>query len=130
MPAAELLAWAAHDRHRVWTFRVSDRFGDYGLCGIGSFVRNGGRAELIDFLLSCRVMGRGVEETMLQTLADDARSCGCKDLSATYVPTTRNRPCEEWLKRCRGVQLRDSVYRFDLDALRGTEGVAAQADCQ
>jgi len=58
-----------------------------------------GAIEVRDFLLSCRVMGRRVEETMLHVAVDHARSEGLAELRATYVPTKRNRPCLEFLER-------------------------------
>ena len=59
---------------RVWTFRVRDRFGDSGLSGLASLALEGPRAVIVDFLLSCRVMGRRVEETMLSWLVRCARA--------------------------------------------------------
>ena len=34
LTTAELFAWAEAENHNLWTFRVADRFGEYGLCGI------------------------------------------------------------------------------------------------
>ena len=49
--------------------RVADRLGDAGLTGIVSVEVDGRRRTLVDFVLSCRVMGRRVEETMLHLAA-------------------------------------------------------------
>ncbi len=96
LTAAELLAWSQAPGNFLWTFRVTDKFGDYGLCGIASFVKKNSGGELTDFLLSCRVMSRGVEETMLCTVAEKARSLGCAELCAIHVPTPKNQPVEKW----------------------------------
>ena len=44
---------------------VSDQFGDMGLVGIISVEVTGDEGHLVDFILSCRVMGRKVEEALI-----------------------------------------------------------------
>lgn len=114
MTAAELLAWSQQEGHRLWTFRVADKFGDYGLCGIGSFAREGANGRLMDFLLSCRVMGRGVEETMLNLIVRHAQDAGCGELYAEYIPTPKNKPCEKWFSNQPKLQRANGVFRVSL----------------
>ena len=98
LATSDLLSWAQTDGHALWTFRVADKFGDYGLCGIASLVRDGLQAQMLDFLLSCRVMGRGVEAAMLATLVCHARDSGVQMVWADYVPSPKNQPCCTWLR--------------------------------
>lgn len=114
MPAAELLSWAQTKGHAVWTFRVWDRFGDYGLCGISSFVQDGATGHMEDFLLSCRAMTRGVEDAMLATVMQHAREVGCGVLSAKYVPSSRNVPCKRWLESLSPVSQEGNRFIFSL----------------
>jgi FkbH-like protein len=95
MSSRELAAWAIERDHQVLVFRVADKFGDYGLVGIAtlSFDRVAGTAEIEDFVLSCRVMGRKIEETMLHVLAARAKAAGAVSMSAEYLATPRNQPC-------------------------------------
>ena len=95
----ELMAWAAADDHLVLTFRVADRFGDSGLTGLVGLEFEGPRARLVDFVLSCRVMGRNVEETLLHVAAAHARVRGAAELVAEFRPTSRNAPCLEFFRR-------------------------------
>jgi FkbH-like protein len=97
LPAHELRAWAKGDGRYVWTFRVADKFGDYGLCGVVSLVKEGTRGRIVDLVLSCRVMGRGVEEAMLSTVAQKAKELDCAELELEYVPTEKNQPMKHWL---------------------------------
>jgi FkbH-like protein len=90
---AELRDWAAGDGRQVWTFRIQDRFGDSGLTGIASLELHGEAANIVDFVLSCRVMGRRVEETMLSHLARAAGELGVRELVAVYLPTAKNGVC-------------------------------------
>jgi FkbH-like protein len=84
--------WASAAANRVMVFRVRDRFDDYGLTGLASLSVNGTEAEVQDFVLSCRVMGRGVERTMLHAIVEQARILGAARVVATYSPTPRNGP--------------------------------------
>lgn len=96
---AELHDWAAQEGHQLWTFRVGDKFGEQGLTGILSVDVQGSKAQVIDFILSCRVMGRKVEEAMVATAVDYARSLGLEEVYAVYLPTRKNKPCLDfWLR--------------------------------
>ncbi len=96
---SELFAWAQSDQRRFWAFRVSDRFGDSGLTGILSLEFTGPTAEIIDFILSCRVMGRKVEEAMLSVAVQHCQRLGVEQLTAVYLPTSRNKPCLDFWMR-------------------------------
>jgi FkbH-like protein len=115
MSATELLSWAQANNHSLWAFRVRDKFGDYGLCGIGSLARNGATAQIVDFLLSCRVMGRGVEESMLAAVLQHAKDAGCSTVCAEYISTVRNAPLRKWLQSLPAVQREGDWFVFALD---------------
>jgi FkbH-like protein len=99
MSQAEFLDWSTREGVKVWTARVTDRFGDHGLTGLVGVQRDGSRLRLVDFVLSCRVMGRRVEETLLAVAATHARATGLEGLEVTYLPTEKNRPCLDFLLR-------------------------------
>ena len=111
---AQLLEWAASPGRYCWTFRVSDRFGDYGLTGLASIETAGDSASLADFILSCRVLGRGVEHAMLSTVLHEARRLGLRRVSAQYRETPRNNPCLQFLRSSGAVAGGDSVFRYEL----------------
>jgi len=98
--------------------RVSDRFGDEGWVGFALFEREGDRARLDSFLLSCRVIGRRVEHAFLAACLEDLRAEGAQRVDATYRPTPRNALCENFLPDAgfsRAGETEDEVsYTFDL----------------
>jgi FkbH-like protein len=98
MSEAELMAWAEQDPHRIWTLRVSDKFGDAGLTGIVSLEIQDRSAQIVDFILSCRVLGRKIEETMLATAIHHSRALGVEEVYARYIPTAKNKPCLDFFK--------------------------------
>lgn len=98
MSQDELLRWQGVGSRKIFVFRVSDKFGDYGLTGITSLRMEENKAEIVDFILSCRVMGRHVEETMLQVAVKYAVCLEVKQIYARYTPTEKNKPCLEFWK--------------------------------
>jgi len=98
MTEAELLDWLKEDNRKFWTFRVSDKFGDSGLTGIASLEVNGKIGTIVDFVLSCRVFGRKIENAMLHTITEYAAGLKLEELHAGYIPTLKNKPCLDFLK--------------------------------
>jgi FkbH-like protein len=71
--------------------RLLDRFGDNGIIAvlIGRLQEDGDL--LIDtWLMSCRVLGRQVEPSSLNLIAEQARRLGARRLIGEYVPTKKN----------------------------------------
>ena len=99
MTESDLKDWARAADRKVWTFRVSDKFGDSGLTGLVSIEAGKEEGEIVDFVLSCRVIGRKVEETMLHTVIGFARSSGLKTVRARHFPTAKNKPCLEFWRK-------------------------------
>lgn len=95
----ELMQWARQPGHGFWTVRVADRFGDAGLTGLLGLSVEGDRVRIIDYVLSCRVMGRKVEETMAALAVQFAREQGAREVVAEYQPTAKNGPCLEFWRR-------------------------------
>lgn len=98
MSESELMAWSKQKHHRLWTLRVADKFGDAGLTGIVSLEIQEGQAQIVDFVLSCRVLGRHVEETMLAAAVQHAQAMGIQNVYARFVATAKNKPCLEFFK--------------------------------
>src|SRR6185369_1758559 len=77
--------------------RVVDRFGDYGLVGVLMYETEGDRYKVDTFLLSCRVLGRGVEHALASELGRRAVKEGKQFVELTCVPTQRNQPALEFI---------------------------------
>ncbi len=73
--------------------RVRDRFGDAGVVGL-ALARTVGETCTIDsLLLSCRVIGRGIETALLAHIAANAERAGATRLVGEFVPTKKNVVC-------------------------------------
>lgn len=80
----------------VRAMRVKDRYGDHGLVGLAMVNYREGTAEIDTFLLSCRVISRGVESALLAWLAAEAARRQCTSISGWFLPTRKNAPCREF----------------------------------
>ena len=100
MSEEELCDWSSSDNRHLWTFRVADKFGDAGVTGLASIQIEQESATIIDFVLSCRVIGRMVEETMLHFVTRVTEELGVNNIIAEYVPTPNNNVCLSfWIER-------------------------------
>jgi FkbH-like protein len=91
--AVEVEQFAAAPGGQAIALRVRDRFGDSGVVGL-ALARTEGETCLIDsLLLSCRVIGRGVETALLAVIAENARRAGACRLVGEFIPTKKNQLC-------------------------------------
>ena len=98
---AELKTLLADPAARIFIAHVKDRFGDHGL--VGAAVITGD--EIAGLVLSCRVLGMGVEHEFLRRiLADQSR------LSARINETSRNLPARN-IYRDHGFVLEAGMWR-------------------
>jgi FkbH-like protein len=114
---AELADWAADPDRAFWTFTVSDRFGAAGLTGLLGLEVSGRTCRIVDFVLSCRVMGRRVEETITHVAVAWARTRDMDSVEARLLPTKKNQPCLDFWNRS-GFTKRDGEFLFTWDAAR------------
>lgn len=101
---AAVRAFADSDDSIVYSVRVSDRFGEHGLVGTAILRRSGDIWEIDTLLLSCRVLGRGVETAILSALVAAAREGGAHLLRGLFIPTAKNAPARDFYSR-HGFQL-------------------------
>lgn len=88
--------WAETPDHSIYTFNVSDRFGDFGLVGLASLALNGKQAQISDFVMSCRVMGKKVEEALLGYTVAQAKAAGADQVLAPPADGPRNEPAKSF----------------------------------
>ncbi len=112
------------------TVRVADRFGDYGLVGVLAFARTADALRVDTFLLSCRVLGRGVEQRLLAELGRRAESAGLAHIELPFVAAPRNAPARAFLEALRPHERRGSAFVIEACAAQAQrpEGVAPAAE--
>ena len=94
--AAEVEEFAAAAGGQAVVVRVRDRFGDAGVVGLALARRQGDSCVIDSLLLSCRVIGRGIESALLAYIGQQALRSGAKRLVGEYIATKKNAPCAEF----------------------------------
>ena len=76
---------------RVYCMSVSDRFGDNGVTGTVFLEPVDDITVAVDtLLLSCRILGKGIEEAFFKTVLNLLRLDGYRKVKAAYLPTAKN----------------------------------------
>ncbi|MDZ4700272.1 MAG: HAD-IIIC family phosphatase [Rhodothermales bacterium] len=110
---------------------VSDRFGDYGLVGAVLFTSDDEALLVETLLLSCRALGRSVEQRMAIHLGEAALQRGLRFVDIAYIETPRNLPVRQFLENTGAENRLDQgdhvIYRFDARRLAHMDPIAAAA---
>jgi FkbH-like protein len=80
----------------IFGVHVSDRFGNYGFTGLLMGRRWANQYLTDTFLLSCRVLGRGVEHQVFCWLGNYAKSLGCEFVQIPFHATAKNAPAQQF----------------------------------
>jgi len=80
----------------VHCLSVRDKFGDNGISVASIVFINGEVAEIDSFLLSCRILGRNIENAYVDFLINLIYDKGIKKIIAKYIPSQKNRQTESF----------------------------------
>jgi FkbH-like protein len=83
--------------YSILALNLKDRFGDYGLVGAAIFNQESEYLNLDTFLMSCRALGRGVEQSFLSLIFDVAYQKNLKMIVAPYNLGQRNAQIKTFL---------------------------------
>lgn len=101
----------------LYAWNVKDRFGEYGLVSVALVDTSIPKIDL--FVMSCRIMGKQLENYFLEQIEQDMRSAGKTYLQAEYIASAKNMPVRDFYDRM-GYQViqKDGealVYEISLD---------------
>ncbi|WP_010496804.1 HAD-IIIC family phosphatase [Paenibacillus elgii] len=106
---SDLIEFITSAEYTVYVFALCDKFGDNGTVGMIILKHIDHECVEIDsFLMSCRVMGRKVEEQVIEFVEKTFKSNGYTFLKATYMKTQKNNPVEKLFD-----VLNYELYRID-----------------
>lgn len=87
----EVTALSTDNNTLLMGMDISDRFGEYGLVGVAILTKNNDTQWHIDSLMmSCRVLGRGAETSLIAKIAEAVGLNGGDVLTGEYIPTPKN----------------------------------------
>ncbi len=93
---SEIEAIAADSNNAVYVAYSSDRYGDSGLISVIILLCSENEVKIDTFLMSCRVMGRKLENVIINELA---AHCEGRMLLGEFIPTAKNLPVKELYDR-------------------------------
>jgi FkbH-like protein len=96
---AEVTAIMKEPDYVAFSVRLSDRFGDHGLISVVIARKAGHIMEIDTWLMSCRVLGRQVEDEALNEVVRLAKMRGCNVLRGVYLPTAKNEMVRDFYPR-------------------------------
>jgi FkbH-like protein len=105
--SSELAALVGNANDRVFTIHVSDRLGDHGLVGAVVIVEG----DIAGFAVSCRVLGMGVEHTILQRVLEEMKDSPLP-LRGRIIPTARNIPARNIYRDNGFLEREDGLWEF------------------
>ena len=120
---ADIEAFSSSPAGQAVAVRVHDRFGDSGVVGLALAWMSDDTCLIDSFLLSCRVIGRGIESALLAKIAAGAIQKGCRWLAGDFIPSGKNAPCADFYPRhgfsLNTDQAAGEVVRYRLDLTTG-----------
>jgi FkbH-like protein len=94
----EIKEFVKNEKIIVGCSEVEDKFGENGITNV-FIIKIKSNEWIIDtFLLSCRIMGRGIEEGIISKILEIAKKKGIEKITASFIPTEKNKPAENFLK--------------------------------
>ena len=111
---AQIQAFTNDRDYAVFSVSSKDRFGSDGIIGVFILRFEGDACRIDTFLLSCRVIGRGIEQYMLATITDLCRERGTPTLIGEFLPTAKNQPAAGLYDRMGFEKISDTLFRRDL----------------
>ena len=88
---AEMEALAQDDNHICLYFTLRDKFGDHGLISVVILDKQADNSLFVsEWLMSCRVLKRGMEEFIIDKIIRTAAENGFQRVIGEYIPTPKN----------------------------------------
>jgi FkbH-like protein len=116
--AAALERMLGEDDVELYTFAVSDRFSDSGITGLAILRLADEEAEIDTFVMSCRILGRRLEDALLAFLAERASARGARLLIGRFEPTAKNAQAADFYPTRDFERAADGSFRLDLTVHR------------
>lgn len=88
---AELKNFINNDKYITFYFTLKDKFGEYGLIAVVILEKQSDEELFIsEWLMSCRVLKRGMEEFIINKIMDSAKKHGYKTVIGEYIKSPKN----------------------------------------
>ncbi len=113
----------------IGSAQVIDKFGDNGITGVFIIKKEKSKEWILDsFLLSCRIIGRQIENVIMNYIFEQAKRNGVEIVKAQFIPTEKNSLIQNFLPSC-GFQKEGDfwIYRVE-NPFKSPNFVSVEAD--
>lgn len=108
---------AGSDEHITLYYTLEDKYGDYGLISVVILDKlNDEELFISEWLMSCRVLKRGMEEFIINKMVDTARANGFKKIIGEYIKTPKNAMVEHIYEKMGFKAVADNRYEMDAES--------------
>jgi len=102
---------------KIYTLSVKDKFGDSGITGLCICKLNGETVDIDSFLLSCRILGKGIEDAFMNWILKELKQLNFKTIHSKFISSAKNIQVKEFYERF-GFEIiseSESVKLYNLD---------------
>ena len=110
----DILKFSSDNNMIVGCAQIEDKFGDSGITNAFIIEKNDKEWKIDTFLLSCRIIGRGIEDAIISYILNEAKNQGVEKIRADFIPTKKNIPAEAFLPNC-GFKKENGYWIYDLN---------------
>lgn len=114
---ADIEQYLKNDGAKVYGLEYEDKFGAEGVIGACLVEREGDCARIVNFLLSCRVLGRGVEFRFLRAVLQDLKAAGITQIDARFTQSPKNAVARDFYSNAGMLPMDDGCYHQRVDQL-------------
>jgi len=110
----DILKFSNDNKMIVGCAQIEDKFGDSGITNAFVIEKNDKEWKIDTFLLSCRIIGRGIENAIISYILQEAKDHGVEKVRANFIPTKKNKPAETFLSDY-GFKKENENWVYDLN---------------
>ena len=119
---ADIERIAGDDKYITIYYTLKDKFGDHGLVSVVIMEKTSDTEAFIDtWLMSCRVLKRGMEEFIVNKLVEAAGNNGIKIIKAEYIETPKNKMVKDIYKTMGFTETEPSRYELTVSEYTGNK---------
>ena len=115
---ADLKKMAEDDSIHTFSFRLSDKFGDHGIISLVIAQAREQSLQIQAWVMSCRVLKRGMEQFVFNTLLASAEQFGCSTITGEYIPTVKNTLVRDLYPKLGFERLSPNQYSIRVDTAK------------
>lgn len=116
---AEIEAVSQDDSHICLYFMLKDKFGDHGLISVVILDKQADRSLFVsEWLMSCRVLKRGMEEFIVNKILRTAAEHGFQKVIGEYIPTPKNAMVKDLYEKMGFARVRENRFEADVSSFQ------------